>query len=119
MKKSQTCPRCGRELSIAFRPTNAFFQRIGLENGIFCRSCNARVRLRVTSSYLALIFYLPYFAVLSWNIFVAQYGMKHYGFGKLDEYWVVLSIGILAVGIFVQSRNKAYVLHDNPSNKAN
>ena len=119
MKTHQTCPHCKRALEIVFRHTNSFLQKIGLDNGMFCRSCGARVRLRVTSSYLALIFYLPYFTVLSWNIFAAQYGMKHYGFGKLDELWVVLSIGILVVGIFVQWRNKVYVLHDSPSRKAN
>jgi hypothetical protein len=119
MKKHQTCPNCGRTLQIVYRPTNSFFQRIGLDNGIFCRSCNARLSVSNRQGFIASVFFIPYIAILSWNIFVAQYGMTHYGFEKLDQYWVIISICIIVVGIVVQSRNKAYVLHRNPSSNAN
>jgi hypothetical protein len=71
------------------------------------------------SSNLAYIFYFPYLAVLSWNIFVAQYGMKHYGFAKLDPLWAVASLGFLAVGIIILARSKVYVLHKKHFDEVN
>jgi hypothetical protein len=111
MRKKQVCPQCGRELKIVFRPSTSLFKKIGLDNAMFCSNCKARLSLHIKPSYLAVIFYLPYLAVLTWNIFVAQYGMKNYGFEKLDYLWIILSLAILAVGIVVQSQNKVYVLH--------
>ncbi|MEN8260724.1 MAG: hypothetical protein ABFS02_09090 [Pseudomonadota bacterium] len=116
MKKHQTCPQCGSELEIVFRPTNSFFNKIGLDNGMFCSSCIARISITIRNSYLALAFYIPYIALQSWNVFVAQYGMEHYGLEKVDNYWLFIAICILIVGVFILARNKVYVLHKNPSN---
>ena len=119
MKKQPTCPRCGRELIIAFRPTNRICERIGLDDGMYCNRCNARVRASIKNSYLVLVSFIPYIALLSWNIFVAQYGMEHYGLKKIDQFWLFISMCILIVGLVIQTRTKVYVLHKNISNKEN
>jgi hypothetical protein len=83
-----TCPKCGIKLNIAFKPTNTLFEKIRLNNGLFCSSCDARLKVNIRSSYLALIFFIPYIVVLSWNIFVAQYGMERFGLDKIDQIWL-------------------------------
>jgi hypothetical protein len=111
MNNNQKCPHCENELKIVFMPSNAFFEKIGFDNGMFCSNCKVRVRLHIKNNYRVILFYLPYMVVLLWNVFVEQYGMALYGFKKLEYGWVIISIGILVIGIVFQLRNKVYVIH--------
>lgn len=116
MSTQHKCPKCGSELNIAFKPTNKFFEKIRLENGLFCNSCEARIKVNYRTSYFALILFVPYIAALSWNLFVNLYGMEHFGLDKLDQMWLILAICLFIIGVLIQSRYKVYVLYGKPSN---
>ena len=113
-----TCPNCGEPVDVIYRPTNRFFERMGLSDGIHCDSCGARLSYSSGHDSLTTIAGLPYVLMLAWNVFVAQYGERRYGLEKIDIEWLVVSLLVFGVAIVLQWKNRRLVVNGERLDKA-